>query len=61
MEHRREATIKYSDSIFPVRILRILTYQPCKYIGMGMHSAVVSKSVYIYTGQPQLDVKFENS
>ena len=34
----REATSEYSDSIFPVRILRILTYQPCKYEGMGMHS-----------------------
>ena len=33
----REATSEYSDSIFPVRILRILTYQPCKYEGMGMH------------------------
>ena len=30
----------YSDSKFPVRILRILTYQPCIYegMGMGMHS-----------------------
>ena len=28
----------YSDSIFPVPILRIPTYQPCKYEGMGMHS-----------------------
>ena len=28
----------YSDSIFPVLILRIRTYQPCKYEGMGMHS-----------------------
>ena len=34
----REATSMYSDSIFPVRILRILTYQPCIYEGMGMHS-----------------------
>ena len=34
----REATNKYSDSIFPVRILPILTYQPCKYEGMGMDS-----------------------
>ena len=34
----REATIKYSDSIFLVRMLRILTYQPCKYEGMGTHS-----------------------
>ena len=33
----REATSEYSDSIFPLRILRILTYQPCKYEGMGMH------------------------
>ena len=28
----------YSDSIFPVRILPIPTYQPCKYEGMGMDS-----------------------
>ena len=28
----------YSDTVFPVRILRILTYQPCIYEGMGMHS-----------------------
>ena len=28
----------YSDSIFPVRIVRIPTYQPCKYEGRGMHS-----------------------
>ena len=28
----------YSDSIFPVRILPIPAYQPCKYEGMGMHS-----------------------
>ena len=28
----------YSDSIFPVRFLRIPTYPPCKYEGMGMHS-----------------------
>ena len=34
----REATNKYSDSIFPVRILPIPTYQPCKYEGMGMDS-----------------------
>ena len=34
----REATSMYSDSKFPVRILRILTYQPCIYEGMGMHS-----------------------
>ena len=33
----REATRAYSDTIFPVRILRILTYQPCKYEGMSMH------------------------
>ena len=33
----REATSEYSDSIFPLRVLRILTYQPCKYEGMGMH------------------------
>ena len=33
----REATSEYSDSIFPLRILRILTYQPSKYEGMGMH------------------------
>ena len=34
----REATNMYSDSIFPVRILPIPTYQPCKYEGMGMDS-----------------------
>ena len=34
----REATNKYSDSIFPVRILPIPTYQPCKYEGLGMDS-----------------------
>ena len=34
----REATSMYSDTVFPVRILRILTYQPCKYEGMCMHS-----------------------
>ena len=34
----REATSMYSDTVFPVRILRILTYQPCKYEGIGMHS-----------------------
>ena len=34
----REATSMYSDSIFPVRILHIRTYQPCKYEGMGIHS-----------------------
>ena len=34
----REATSEYSGSIFPVRILRIFTYQPCIYEGMGMHS-----------------------
>ena len=34
----REATSMYSDSKFPVLILRIRTYQPCKYEGMGMHS-----------------------
>ena len=34
----REATSMYSDSKFPVRILRILTYQPCIYEGMDMHS-----------------------
>ena len=28
----------YSDSIFPVPILRIPVYLPCKYEGMGMHS-----------------------
>ena len=28
----------YSDSIFPVRILTLTTYQPCKYEGMGMDS-----------------------
>ena len=34
----REATAKYSDYIFPVRILPILSYQPWKYEGMGMHN-----------------------
>ena len=34
----REATNKYSDSIFPVRILPIPTYHPCKYAVMGMYS-----------------------
>ena len=34
----REATNKYSDSIFPVRILPIPTYQPWKYEGMGVDS-----------------------
>ena len=34
----REAVNKYSDSIFPVRILPIPTYQPCKYAGMGVDS-----------------------
>ena len=34
----REATTKYSDYIFPVRILPILSYQPWKYEGMGMHN-----------------------
>ena len=34
----REAINKYSDSIFPVRILRIITYQLWKYEGMGMDS-----------------------
>ena len=33
-----EATNKYSDSIFPVRILRILTNHLSKYEGMGMHN-----------------------
>ena len=28
----------YSDSIFPVPILRIPVYLPGKYEGMGMHS-----------------------
>ena len=28
----------YSDSIFPVRIPSIPTYQPCKYAGMDMDS-----------------------
>ena len=37
-ESCREATNKYSDSIFPVRIPPIPTYQPCKYAGMGMDS-----------------------
>ena len=32
------ATNKYSNFIFPVRILHIPTYQPCKYAGMGMDS-----------------------
>ena len=30
--------IKYSESIFPVSIPPIPTYQPCKYEGMGMDS-----------------------
>ena len=34
----REATNKYSDSIFPVRILRILIYHLWKYEDMGMHN-----------------------
>ena len=34
----REATRKYSDSIFPVSILRTRSYPPCKYEGVGMHS-----------------------
>ena len=34
----REATIMHSDTIFPVPILRISAYLPCKYVGMGMHS-----------------------
>ena len=34
----REATNKYSDSIFPVPILRILTYQLKKYERKGMHN-----------------------
>ena len=33
-----EATRKYSDSIFPVSILRTRSYPPCKYEGVGMHS-----------------------
>ena len=34
----REATSKYSDSIFPVPILPTRSHPPCKYEGMGMHS-----------------------
>ena len=34
----REATSKYSDSIFPVPILHTRSYPPCKYEGVGMHS-----------------------
>ena len=34
----REATTKYSDYIFHVRILPIISYQPWKYEGMGMHN-----------------------
>ena len=34
----RVATNKYSNFIFPVRILHIPTYQPGKYEGMGMDS-----------------------
>ena len=42
----REATTKYSDYIFPVRIVPILSYQPWKYEGyqpwkyegIGMHN-----------------------
>ena len=33
-----EATSKYSDSIFPMPILRTRSYPPCKYKGMVMHS-----------------------
>ena len=35
----REATSKYSDSIFPVLILPTRSHPPCKYEGMGMHSS----------------------
>ena len=34
----REATNMYSDSMFPVRILTLTTYQPCSYAVMGMDS-----------------------
>ena len=37
-ESCREATNKYSNFIFPLRILPIPTYQPCKYECMGMDS-----------------------
>ena len=33
-----EATSKYCDSIFPVRILRIRTYLPCNWEGIDRHS-----------------------
>ena len=34
----REATSKYSDSIFPVRVLRIHAYPPSNWEGIRMHS-----------------------
>ena len=47
----REATSKYSDSIFPVRVLRTRTHRPCNWEGIGMHSlvTVVCQSLVIYT------------
>ena len=35
----RQATIKDMDFIFPVRTLPSITYPPCKYEGMDMHSS----------------------
>ena len=37
-EHCRQATNKYMDFIFHVRALTSVTYPPCIYEGMGMHS-----------------------
>ena len=34
----REATSKYSDPIFSVPVLRTLTYTPCNWEGINMHS-----------------------
>ena len=34
----REATSKHSDSIFPVPVLRTLTYTSCNWEGINMHS-----------------------
>ena len=34
----REATVKYSDSIYPVRVLRIRTYPPRNWEGIDMRS-----------------------
>ena len=37
-EHCIQATIKYMDLIFPVPALRSVTYPPCKYESLDMHS-----------------------